>query len=82
MRQMTETERALLSVLKQERRRTAQKRATQKYDKREMFVCSAKVRRADAIAFKRLCDEEKTTKHAAIKGYIERAVDEKALKFW
>lgn len=69
-------------MLRQERRRKAQERARKRYDKKEMVVCSAKIRRADAIAFKRLCDENKTTKHAAIKEYIERAVDEDALFWW
>lgn len=82
MRQTTEPERAIIAVLRKERRRKAKERARRRYDKKEMIVCSAKVRRADAIEFKRICDEEKTTKHAAIKAYIERAVDEKALRFW
>lgn len=82
MRQITETEQALVAVLRQERRRKAQERARRRYDLKEMLVCSAKVRRADATAFKRLCDENRTTKHAAIKAYIERAVDEGALRLW
>lgn len=82
MKQQTETERALIKALKMERRRQAQRRATKKYDKKTLIVCSAKIKRADEKAFRELCDAARTTKHAAIKGYIERAVDEGALRFW
>ena len=82
MKQQTETERALIAALKMERRRQAQKKAIKKYDKRMMVVCSAKIKRADERAFRDICEAEHTTKHAAIKAYIERAVDEGALRFW
>lgn len=82
MKQQTETEQALIAVLRMERRRRAQRMAIRKYDKEKMVVCSAKIKRADERVFRSLCEAEHTTKHAAIKGYIERAVDEGSLRFW
>ena len=82
MQRQTETEKALLSVLRMERRRQAQKKATKKYDKKMLIVCSAKIKRSDERAFRKLCEAENTTKHAAIKAYIERAVDEGTLRIW
>ena len=78
----TETEKTLQGLLKAERRRVRQLKAQLKYHKREFRVLSTKVKTQAAEDFISLCKEEKTTVHAALKAYTERATDEGALQWW
>lgn len=78
----TETEAALLNLLKKERRRNKQLKAQIKYHKRAFRTLATKVPVADAARFVDLCKAEQTTVHAALKGYTERAVDEGSLRIW
>lgn len=78
----TETERALQGLLKAERRRVRQLQAQLKYHKREFRVLSTKVKTPAADKFIALCQEKKTTVHAALKAYTERATDEGELLLW
>lgn len=78
----TETEVALLNLLKKERRRNKQLKAQLKYHKRAFRTLATKVPIADAARFADLCKENETTVHAALKEYTQRAVDEGALHIW
>ena len=80
--QQTETEKTLQGLLKAERRRVRQLKAQLKYHKREFRVLSTKVKASAAEGFAALCKEKKTTVHAALKAYTERATDEGELLLW
>lgn len=70
----TVTERVLLRVLAVERRRNAQKRASEKWQAKNTKVVSTKVRKQTAEQFKALCEKNNTTRHIALKNYVEKAV--------
>jgi hypothetical protein len=80
--QPTETEKALQSLLKKERRRVKQLQAQLKYHKRAFRTLATKVTAKAAGDFAALCKEKNTTVHAALKAYTERATDEGELLLW
>lgn len=81
-RQNQELTRVIAEMLKVQKKATAISRAVKKWDRKNMAVCSAKVKKEDADAFKEVCRANGITRHQAIKGYIQAVIYEKKLYFW
>ena len=80
--QNRELQQVIAEMRKAQKKAAALSRAVKKWDKKNMSVCSAKVKKEDADAFKEVCRANGITRHQAIKNYILAVIFEKKLYFW